>query len=218
VLRALVFDFDGVLVDSEAAVLQAWRELYAAHGAELPLAEWLTTIGTRDAPWDPARHLEEAIGRTLDWERLDAERRVRELELVSALPLLPGVERWFDDAARLGLPLGLASSSSWRWVGAQLRERGLVQRFDAIVTREDVLWSKPDPAPYVEALSRLGVQGAEALAVEDSGHGVASAKAAGMRVVAVPHGLTAHLDFTGADLLTHSLATLPLETALARLG
>lgn len=184
-ISALVFDFDGVIVDSEAAVLQAWSELYAEHGAELPLEQWLGTIGTRDAPWEPGRHLEAFLGRELDWASLDERRRAREIELVRALPLLPGVERWLADAERLGLRLAMASSSSLRWVGGHLRDRGLSERFEVLVTREDASRSKPDPEPYLVALARLGVSAGAALAVEDSANGVASAVAAGMRVVAV---------------------------------
>ena len=103
-------------------------------------------------------------------------------------------------------------------MGGHLEERGLTGRFEVIVTRDDVTAGKPDPAPYLEALARLGVPPDEAVAIEDSANGLASATAAGMRAIVVPHGLTAHLDFSAADLVLTSLASLPLEVALARLG
>lgn len=216
-MKAIIFDFDGLIVDTETTAMQSWRELYLDHGEELPIELWLTLIGTWDADWDPRSELEARVGHSLNWERLESARRARELELASAQPVLPGVLAWIDEAAALGLSLGIASSSSREWVEAHLRRLGILERFSALATRHDVERTKPDPALYLLACEVLGVSPSEAIAVEDSLHGVVAARAAGLRVIAVPGPLTRHLDYDGADLQLPSLEAMSLGEALAAL-
>jgi len=204
-LRALIFDFDGLLVDTESTALRSWQELYDAWGQALPLDSWATTIGTWDARWDPATDLSERIGRALTDDEL-AERFARETELALALPLLPGVRAHLDAARAQGLALAIASSSSAAWVLGHLRRHDLAETFACVITRDDVARTKPDPELYSAALACLHVGADEALAYEDSVLGVAAAKAAGVRVVAVPGPLTRDGDFSAADVVLGSLA------------
>jgi HAD superfamily hydrolase (TIGR01509 family) len=210
-ISALVFDFDGLMVDTEATSLQSWQELYAEHGLELPLDLWATLIGTWDAAFNPATYLEERIGRALT-ESEHAERYAREWRLAAEQPLMPGVVTHIEAAEKLGLPLAVASSSSRRWVEGHLADHGLREHFACVLTRDDVTLTKPDPELYLAAAACLRVPPSRTLAYEDSNHGVTAAKDAGMWCLAVPGPLTAESDFSRADRVVGSLADVkPLE-------
>lgn len=206
-LKALVFDFDGLMVDTEGTSLLSWQELYGRYGQKLPLDLWVTLIGTWDAAFNPTEYLAGLIGRPLSAEEL-AERYAREIELASREPLLPGVSTHMDAADAAGIPMAVASSSSRSWVEGHLGNLGIRDRFVAVCTRDDVLATKPDPELYVLATSLLGVSADSALAYEDSVHGLVAAKAAGLRCVAVPGPLTAGGDFSRADMTLTSLADI----------
>ncbi|MDQ6772763.1 MAG: HAD-IA family hydrolase [Candidatus Dormibacteraeota bacterium] len=215
-LSALVFDFDGLIVDTEGPVFQAWSEVYAEHGQSLDRDFWTTIVGRSDH-FDPIAELERRLTRTVDRATVQAARRSRELELVHAQPVLPGVREWRAEAHLAGLRQGVASSSSRAWVLQNLERLGL-DRWDCVRCRDDVGRSKPDPAVYLAVLDCLGVPAANALAIEDSNPGVRAAKAAGLRCVAVPGPLTSGHDFALADLVLASLEATGLSDAAARVG
>lgn len=216
-IRALVFDFDGLILDTEGPIYLSWQELYASYGFPLPFEVWSTTIGSAEAEFDPARELQRLVGQELDWGRIEAERQRRELALIAQQPLLPGVEQILQDARRLGLKMGVASSSSCQWVESHLRERDLREYFDVVRAADDVHLTKPDPELYLAVLRELGVHGTEAVALEDSPNGIRAAKAAGMHCVAVPNHLTRQLVLDEADLRLESLAEMPLEVLLQQI-
>jgi beta-phosphoglucomutase-like phosphatase (HAD superfamily) len=144
-IRALIFDFDGLILETEAPIYQAWLEVYQAHGFPLPFETWATIIGTAEATaFDPYRELERMAGRRLDWEALDRQRCQHEQALIEAQPILPGVEQYLQHAGRLGLKVGLASSSSSAWVTGHLARLGLLEHFQAIRASDDVQHTKPD--------------------------------------------------------------------------
>ena len=214
-LRAVVFDFDGLIIETETPVYRAWAEVFAEHGQELSLDFWKTIIGTNT--FDTIAELERRLGHPLDRDEVTRVRRARELELAHAQPLQPGVLELIHAARAAGLRLGVASSSTRRWVGAHLQHRGLAAEFDCVRCRDDADVggrSKPDPAVYLAALRCLGVRAAEAVAIEDSPYGVAAARAAGLCCVAVPGPLTRDLDLGAADLRVDSVA----ELSVARLS
>jgi HAD superfamily hydrolase (TIGR01509 family) len=216
-LRGLLFDFDGLIVDTETPSLAAWQELYREHGHELPLDRWATVIGTVGA-WDPFELLEELVG-PVDREALNARRLARELELGEIEELRPGVLDYLAEARGRGLATAIVSSSSRRWVDRHLGRLERAADFDAIVTADhDPERAKPRPTLYLEALSRLGLAAGEAVAFEDSPNGVLAAKAAGLFCVAVPNRVTAGLALDEADLVVPSLAELPFEDLLERLA
>jgi HAD superfamily hydrolase (TIGR01509 family) len=217
VLRALIFDFDGLLLDTEKPDYQAWQEIYRSYGCQLPLSRWETVIGTTHAAFDPFDYLAAQCGRPLERAAVESLHRQREVELIERQPLMPGVERCLSEARRLGLRLGLASSSSCRWVMGHLERLGLLAYFDCMRARDDVDLPKPDPAVYLSVLKGLAVPAGEALAFEDSPNGLLAARRAGLRCVVVPNEMTRHLPFEGADLHLDSLADLPLVSLLARL-
>ena len=215
-IRALVFDFDGLILETEGPIFLSWQELYASYGFPLPFEVWATTIGSAEAEFDPARELERLVGQSLDWTAIEPARQRRELALISEQPLLPGVEQTLQEARRMGLKLGLASSSTCKWVNGHLRERGLRPYFEVVRAADDVRLTKPDPELYLAVLSALGVCGAEAVALEDSPNGIRAAKAAGMTCVAVPNHLTRQLALDEADLRLESLAEMSLESLLEK--
>ena len=216
-IRGLLFDFDGLLVDTESPSRLAFEELYRDHGHELPLDRWATLIGTIGAPFDPVGHLEELVGRPLDRDQIARERREREHGLADLEDLRPGVEEYFSEAERLGLKTAVVSSSDTAWIERHLGRLGRLEGLDAIVAANgDTSRAKPRPDLYLEALERLGLEPAEAIAFEDSPNGIRAAKAAGVACVAVPGPTTLTLALDEADLVLDSLADVPLAELLER--
>jgi HAD superfamily hydrolase (TIGR01509 family) len=214
VLRAVIFDFDGLVLETEEPIYRAHAEVYRDHGHELSLEFWKTTVGTDT--FDPDADLEIRLGRPLDRAAIEAVRTRRTDELLAGREVLPGVLDLRDRARKAGLKLAIASSSSRRWVVGHLERLGIATGWDCIVCREDAPLAKPDPGLYLAALACLGVRAEAAVAIEDSGHGVAAAAGAGIRCVVVPSVMTRGADFTAADLVAESLAAVQLED-LARL-
>ena len=215
-IRAIVFDFDGLILDTELPVYRSWLEVYEAHGEELPFERWVQIVGTTATGFHPQHHLEERLGRPLAKEVLD--RRIdRRTELVLANEVLPGVVEHLDAARERGLKLGVASSSTGEWVRGHLLRLGILDRFQCVRCRDDVAEPKPEPDLYVAVLDCLGVAPKEAVAIEDSPNGVLAAKRAGMRCVAVPNSITQGLDLTHADVRLGSLAEVTPAGLLARL-
>ena len=201
-IEALVFDFDGVIIDTEIPSYETWQEVYAAHTTPIwiaPSGSARSAAGTHT--FDAIRHLEAANrGAQLDREAVRKSRKERHDALVRSTPLLPGVLEYIQEARRLGLKLGVASSSSHAWVEGHLADRGLLSLFQSVAAREDVAHIKPDPALYLVALQRLGVPPDRAVAIEDSLNGLTAAKRAGMFCVAVPNPMTGDLPLESADL------------------
>jgi HAD superfamily hydrolase (TIGR01509 family) len=216
-IRAIVFDFDGLILDTEEPVYRSWLEVYEAHGEELPFERWVQIVGSTTIGFHPQRHLEERLGRALPKEVLD--RRIgRRTELVLAQKLLPGVVQHIDQAKALGLKVGVASSSTAEWVRGHLTRLGILEQFDCLRCRDDVANAKPEPDLYIAVLKCLGVAASEAIAIEDSPNGVMAAKRAGLRCVAIPNSITATLDLSGADVLLGSLAETSLADLLKRIA
>jgi HAD superfamily hydrolase (TIGR01509 family) len=215
-IRAIVFDFDGLILDTEEPVYRSWLEVYQAHGEELPFERWVQIVGSTTTGFHPQHHLEERLGRALPKEVLD--RRIgRRTELVLAQKLLPGVVSHIDQAKGMGLKVGVASSSTAEWVRGHLARLGILEQFDCLRCRDDVAHAKPEPDLYVAVLDCLGVAASDAFAIEDSPNGVMAAKRAGLRCVAIPNSITARLDLSGADVLLRSLAEITLADLLKKI-
>jgi beta-phosphoglucomutase-like phosphatase (HAD superfamily) len=212
-VRALVFDFDGLIIDTEGPVYEAWAEVYRRHGQELSLDFWKTIVGRGSNFFDPIAELEERLGRSLEADAIRADRRLRTVELVETLTILPGVLEWRAEAIALGVRLGVASSSGRGWVTGHLERLGLGE-WDCIRCLEDVEKPKPAADLYISVLECLGAAPEEAIAIEDSVHGVEAAKTAGLYCVAVPSALTVEHDFRRADLVLGSLS----EVSFARVA
>lgn len=217
-LEAIVFDFDGVIIDTETPEYLSWREVFRSYGARLDWGVWSRLVGTRSEDFDLLDHLEKLVGRPVDRRAVEERRRQLDRELIQKAPLLPGVLEYLREARRLGLRLGVASSSSRRWVVGHLEGRGLLDYFDVVRTAEDVARVKPDPELYVSALEALGAPAERAVAIEDSPNGIAAARGAGLVCVAVPNPITRRMDLGGAHLRLESLAQLPLPALLERIA
>lgn len=213
-ISALIFDFDGLILDTEVPEFQAWQETFERHGGELSLEVWAACIGTSSDAFDPYVYLERQIGHTIDREAIRSQHRQRCAELLAAQPVLPGVQDYLNDADQLGLQLGLASSSSRTWVTRHLSRLGLITHFTSIRCADDVHQVKPDPALYQGVLESLGLRAEEAIALEDSPNGVLAAKRAGLFCVAVPNALTRQLPLDHADLRFTSLTDMSLEALI----
>jgi len=218
VIKALLFDFDGTVVDTESVDLRAWTEVFEAHGVAVPLERFALRIGTLTGP-DELDELDALLDAPCDRDAVTATRRARERELLELEPLRPGIRAYLDDARELGLLVGIVSSSSRSWIDLNIERLGIADAWAAVVCADgDTDRCKPSPALYVEALELLGVAADEAIAIEDSPNGIAAARAAGIFCVGFPNDVTSTLDLSSADLVVDSLEDVPLADLLARLG
>ena len=216
---AVVFDFDGLILDTESSAFHAWTIVYEHHGVvPFGLEEWSQNLGRHahdTARFDPlARLLADAPH--LDPAGVHEHRRALRDEQLAAEQLRAGVHTWLDAADDAGVPVAIASSSPIEWIDEHLSVHGIRGRFAHIVCAGGALAGKPDPAVYLEACRRLGVAPGDALALEDSPNGIAAAKAAGMGCLAVPCAVTAPLDLSAADLVVSSLDALDPRAHLRR--
>jgi HAD superfamily hydrolase (TIGR01509 family) len=216
VIAALVFDFDGLLMDTETTLLDSWRHEWRRHGLELPVDGFFADHGG-DVSEQRYADLARAVGPGFDRAASDARRQAYRASVHRTLDLAPGIREWFDEAAGLGLRLAVASSSPGHWVRGHLDRAGCLDRLDTLACGDEVAAHKPDPAVYRLALHRLGVDAGAALAFEDTPHGVAAAQAAGMRCVAVPNVFTPPARFTTADVLLTTATQITLTELLTRL-
>lgn len=216
IIKALIFDFDGLIIDTEISSYQTWQEIYEEHNCQLPFSTWAICIGGSPQLFDPCEYLEQQIGRPVLREEIRLRRRQRHVRIVEAQPVLPGVEDYILSAKRLGLKIGVASSSKHEWVDTHLTRLGLISHFDSIKCSDDVKHTKPDPELYQAILDALGVEGHQAIALEDSPNGVIAAQRAGIFCVAVPNPVTSQLSLEHADLNLPSLSKVPLEELLVK--
>ena len=212
-LQALIFDFDGLIVDTEYPDFQAWRELCQQYDVELSIETWLPCIGTGATTqvFDPHSYLEEQAGLSLDRAAIRAQTKRRGAELIAAQPILPGVKELILEAKQRGLRLAVASSSSRAWVAGHLSRLGLIEYFDALVCGDEVEYTKPHPDLYLSALEKVGARADQAIAFEDSLNGMLAARSAGIFCVVAPGSLTQYLTFEQVDLRVASLADVSLD-------
>jgi putative hydrolase of the HAD superfamily len=208
---ALVFDFDGLILDTEAAEHASVAEIFAEFGASLPLDKWTSVMGTAQPDGYWLDWLEADLGKPINRDLLWIEQRQRNHYLLDRLRVLPGVHSLLEAAAANNVPCAVASSSTSRWVVPKLDRLGLLDSFTTVVTREDAAAAKPAPDLYLEALRRLDVaaDGSHAaIALEDSRNGSLAAVAAGMTCVVCPTPLTVDLDLSHAHHRVGSLTEL----------
>ena len=213
-LEALVFDFDGTILDTETPEFESWQQIYRDHGAQLEISDWGRGIGTWGA-FDPWHDLETKIGRTLNKEPIALAHRARVKAAIGALKLLPGVLDLLESAKAAGIKLAIASSSNREWVEGWAQKLGVRHYFSVTSTKDDVLRVKPDPALYLLACEKLGVQPQRALALEDSANGAASALAAGLRCAVIPNPVTRTLEFPNGVFRLETLENVKLEALRA---
>ena len=218
-LQSLIFDFDGLILDTETPEFRVWQSIYRAYGQEMPIQQWGQIIGGFGASnFDAAQHLCDLTRDSLDANALRAQHHRQSSELIEEQPVLPGVLDLLDEAERLNIKLAVASSSPHRWVDTHLSRLGLARRFDKVICADDVPpgRTKPNPDLFLLALNQLRVPKEAAVVFEDSPNGIRAAKSAGIFSVAVPNPTTSMLTFEGESLRLSSLADFDLLDLMAR--
>lgn len=212
-IRALIFDFDGLILDTETPLIEALVRVHEEAGIAFDRLKVHAIVGHADVAFDPWS----AFPAVVDRGELEQAFRRHKDELTAAEAVLPGVLALLDAATARGLRLGVASNSSHVHVDRHLQRLGLLERFQAISCRDDVGLGKPAPDVYRHVMKTLGVSPEETVAFEDSVPGHEAAHAAGIRVVVVPNSSTAHCRFPRAWLQVPSLAGYTLDRLLAAL-
>lgn len=212
-IQALIFDFDGLIFDTETPDFETWAALYREHGFELEHASWIKGVGTYGA-FDPAGELAALLGGKVERAALRQEYGRRYLEFCRSAPLLPGVLALLQAAREANMPTAVASSSDRAWVKGWLEHHAIRQYFRCVRTRDDVAQVKPAPDLFLSAAACLGVEPAACLVFEDSPNGMRAAHAAGMRCVAVPIAINAMVELPPVTLRLRSLDEMPLAQLL----
>jgi HAD superfamily hydrolase (TIGR01509 family) len=187
---AIVFDFDGLIVDTETPGFISWQEIYEEFGATLRVEDWRHATGYVGG-FDPAIHLEKILGRRLDWSPILPRREARNWELTVQASALPGIKELMDAAKGRRLRIGVASNSGNGWVEDGLQRLG--------------------PDIYLKTVQTLQVDPAYAVALEDSEPGCRAAKLAGLKAVAIPNRFSERQDLSIADLIVKSATELNLD-------
>lgn len=218
-LKALIFDFDGLILDTETPEVLVWQSIYREHGFELPVHEWEKTIGGYGiSTFDPANHLSLLSQGRLDSASMRIRYRRESDLLIHASAVMPGVINLIEQARGQGIPSVIGSSSPHSWVDTHAKRLGIFHYFKHIICQDDVApgRTKPNPDIYLKALEVLKIQNTEAVVFEDSLNGVEAARRAKIFVVAVPNPLTAKMGVSG-DLTVPSLANVSLLDIQAKI-
>ncbi|MBM3137336.1 MAG: HAD-IA family hydrolase [Chloroflexi bacterium] len=210
-IQGIIFDFDGLICDTESTELHAWEKLYADYGVPFPFEEYQKTIGAVHNDETPLLLLKESLGSQLNINEAREKLHQYHKEVNEIEPLRPGVLDYLKEAKLLDLKIGLASSSPIPWVGFHLDRLGISHFFECIRTFEDVHQTKPNPQLFLLTLECLNLAPVETIALEDSINGIVAAKSAGLLTVAVPNAVTSRFDFKDADIILSSLEEIPLR-------
>lgn len=216
-IEALIFDFDGLIIDTETPEYETWQEIFHSFGVALDRQIWDGFIGRGFGSFNVYQHLADLTGKQVDRQEIRCQMRKLYLERIEQNPVLPGVEDYIHRANALDIQLAVASSSVGGWAASHLKRRRLLHNFKHILSGDDVANVKPDPEIYTLTTQRLGVSPQNALAIEDSSNGLRAAKAAGLYCIVVPNPMTRHMSFYEADLQLSSLSDMPLDDLLAKL-
>ncbi|MFQ3788951.1 HAD family hydrolase [Halomonas sp. A29] len=215
-IRALLFDHDGTLVDSEPVHFHMWERILADHGVTLLEETYIAQYAGKPTT-DNAKDMVERFHLERPHQELAAKKSLvtqRRLD-TEAFPLRPAVKEVIDFCHAQGLMLGVVTGAGRNGVEATLRHNGLHRHFATVVSGDDVTASKPAPDVYLLALERLGIAASECFAIEDTEHGVSAATAAGISCIAIPNRMTRQHDFSAATTVLENFDELFtwLETA-----
>lgn len=210
-LKGLIFDFDGLILDTEVPGFQAWKEIFARYDLPFTYAHWSKAIGTGPSAYDPALELCAKVNQPLNPADLRNEQLKRAHEILENIPIQPGVMNFIQQAQLHHLHMAVASSSPCDWVMTHLQRFDLVQYFQYILTAEDVAHVKPEPDLFHLALQKLDLAPSEAIVFEDSPNGITAARSAGIYVIAVPNEITRTMNTSHADFEVGSFLDLDLN-------
>ncbi len=212
-IKAIVFDFDGLIVDTESVWFEVLKDVMVEYGCDLTIKDFAVCIGTTDDVL--YERLAQIALKPIDRTEISRKTHERYQRKMSQLELREGVSDYLHAAKELGLKIGLASSSSRRWVEGFLEKFEIREFFQVIKTSDDVKRVKPDPELYLRAIQDLGVEAYEALAFEDSKNGLTAAIKAGLHCVIVPNRVTNLLDFSGHLHRLSSMTEIQLQDLLS---
>jgi HAD superfamily hydrolase (TIGR01509 family) len=220
VLRAVLFDFDGLILDTETPEVEILREVFAEHGQEFPDSYWIHALGRGADQFSerPAKLLKRLTNSDFDSDEMHREIRRRTIARIEQEPIRPGVEDLLIEIAERNLIAGVASSSGHPWVDGHLQRLGILSNFRRVVCAGDVPRAKPYGDLYLKLMEELGVDSSECFALEDSPNGVKGALAAGVRVIAVENPLSDMLDLSEANAKIPSLAGVGLDELWMMVG
>ena len=214
-LKGILFDFDGLILDTETPIFQAWEEKFKEYGKELLLEEWAEILGKSTDNLGPIDGFLNSFPEEDKRKEILQEVKHREFELVQHKNPLPGVEELIIKAKEQGLMLGIVSSSDQDWVHSHLKRLGLLKYFNHTSCADEVEIAKPNPELYNLGLEKSALARERVLVLEDSPNGVLAAKRAGLYCIAVPNQLTIQLPFYNdggePDLVLSSLLDFPWE-------
>lgn len=206
--KGIIFDFDGVLVDTEWAIYQSWVKLFAREGQEISIETYSPCLGAGYSHWNPVDYLEALTGKTYNWEiETPARQAVLEADL-ELMGLMPGAQELIDWCQSQHIPMAVASSSSRRWVAGWLNKLNIYDKFAGVFTRTDGYPVKPDPSLFLAAQESINVATEDCIIIEDSENGTISAQRAQISCVAVPNRMTQHSDFSRAAIVVNNLHEL----------
>ena len=204
--KAIIFDFDGLILDTESAELVIWTKLYAEQGLVFDEQSYNLVIGSDGTHgFDPAKALAERPGENRHIEEIRSYMRAISYDYAQSLQALPGVLDLIERAQEKGYSIAIGSSSVDKWVNTHLSRLGLLEKFDTIVTSDEVKSAKPSPDIFLKVLEKLGVQPEDAVVLEDSYNGILAAHRAGIKAVAIPNPVTKFQDFCLATDVIESL-------------
>lgn len=210
-IKALIFDFDGLILDTESPDFNSWDMLYKRYGERYSFEHWLTILGgDAESDFNPAKTLIALTGTEKNVKTLHEEAWEIKKDLLAIEKPLPGVLDVLEAAEKMGLKKAIASSSPLSWVEPNLRAHDLFERFDAVITADDVEKTKPAPDLFLKAAETLGALPEEAVVFEDSLNGVKAANRAGIFVVAIPNPMVRELDYSHADMRLYSMEEMNL--------
>ena len=216
-IKGIIFDFDGLMVDTETVWYEAFNEVFLEqHGVALDLVDYSNCIGTGNDVLYPYFH--RAAGKEVDCELMEDLAAGKFQQKMLKPVLREGVIDYLEEAKKNNLKIALASSSSSEWVVGFLEKLQIRSYFEVINTKEDVAKVKPDPELYTKTLSECGLLPEEAVVFEDSLNGLRAAKSAGIRCVVVPNSVTKHLAFDNHDYQLESMSEEKLIDVIERLA
>jgi putative hydrolase of the HAD superfamily len=216
-MKAIIFDFDGTIIDTEQSEIEAWKHVYKQHHFDLPMELWNKRIGTSPDNFDPFRHLQSLVPSVLDRNEILRRRKEKYLELVAALQPLPGVLDWIQAAHELKIRMSIATASRKVQVMGFLKQLGFEKYFEFVVSRDDVSHIKPHPEAYLTALEKMQLAAEDVIAIEDSPNGATAALGAGLRCLIVPSNSTLGMEFPVGFKRLKSLEELSLKDFLEEL-
>jgi putative hydrolase of the HAD superfamily len=211
-IKAIIFDFDGLIIDTETPWFEAYKETLGYYNVDLPLEHYVKSVGSDNTVL--YEFFKQQLGESCNIEEIDAKAESIYKEKMKTPQAREGVKDYLQEANDLGYKIAIASSSTREWVTHYLDELGVLNYFNTIITQDDVEKVKPAPDLYLKAVDALNISSNEALAFEDSLNGLQAALAAGLKCVIVPNPVTKSLPFENYDLRLQSMAEKSLSDVI----